>query len=149
MLRARTSENRRRKTAAEPSRRRAADFESAARRYVAMAVHDLRNPLTVIAGYTALLDEESLGDLTAQQREAVDAIKRQARVLLSSSISDRARPHARAVGAVPCALRGRSAVRRPSHHVLRALRHEPALAGSEATFDFTSDRRRLSRLRRT
>jgi signal transduction histidine kinase len=58
--------------------------ESAARRYVAMAVHDLRNPLNVVAGYTALLDEESLGTLTAQQREAVEAIKRQARVLLTS-----------------------------------------------------------------
>jgi len=119
--------------------------ESAARRYVAMAVHDLRNPLNVIAGYTALLDEESLGDLTAQQREAVDAIKRQARVLLSSVdqlIELDRMPRTRSelspsrfeVGQLFEDLRTTCFA-----HCATSL-HWP---GSEATFDFTSDRRRL------
>lgn len=58
--------------------------DAQARRYVAMAVHDLRNPLNVVAGYTALLQENSLGSLTEEQREAVEAIGRQCQVLLSA-----------------------------------------------------------------
>jgi signal transduction histidine kinase len=119
--------------------------ESAARRYVAMAVHDLRNPLNVIAGYTALLDEESLGDLTAQQREAVDAIKRQARVLLSSV------DQLIELDRMPRARSELCAARFEVGQLFEDLRttcfahcatsvHWP---GHEATFDFTSDRRRL------
>jgi signal transduction histidine kinase len=64
----------------EPTRHK--DNESEARRYVAMAVHDLRNPLNVISGYGGLLADGSLGPLNPEQREAVDAINRQLGSLL-------------------------------------------------------------------
>jgi signal transduction histidine kinase len=62
----------------------AAAADAPARRYVAMAVHDLRNPLNVVAGYTALLEEGSLGSLSPEQREAIEAIGRQCHVLLTA-----------------------------------------------------------------
>ncbi len=57
------------------------DSHDHARRYVAMAVHDLRNPLNVLAGYAGLLADESLGPLTDDQRRAAAAIERQVGVL--------------------------------------------------------------------
>lgn len=56
--------------------------EEQARRYVAMVVHDLRNPLNVVSGYSGLLNDGSLGPLTDQQSEAVTAISRQVTSLL-------------------------------------------------------------------
>jgi signal transduction histidine kinase len=38
-------------------------------KFLGMAAHDLRNPLTIIKGYTALLSEGVLGPLSAQQIE--------------------------------------------------------------------------------
>lgn len=57
------------------------DLRNNVRRYVAMAVHDLRNPLNVLVGYAGLLADESLGPLTDDQRRAVAAIERQVNVL--------------------------------------------------------------------
>jgi signal transduction histidine kinase len=56
--------------------------DARARRHVAMAAHDLRNPLHVVMGYADLLDEEALGTLSSEQRDAVSAITRQAETLL-------------------------------------------------------------------
>jgi signal transduction histidine kinase len=118
--------------------------ETAARRYVAMAVHDLRNPLNVIAGYTALLDEETLGTLTVQQREAVDAIKRQSRTLLKAvdhllELDRMPKTPQRAVS--------RFEVRELFDELRRTcFAHSTARItwpGPEVAFDFSCDRRRL------
>ena len=69
---------------APPATQTATAADAPARRYVAMAVHDLRNPLNVVAGYTALLEEGSLGPLSPEQREAIEAIGRQCYVLLTA-----------------------------------------------------------------
>ncbi len=57
---------------------------AATRRHVAMAVHDLRNPLNVLAGYSDLLADGSLGSLSEDQARAVDAIQRQVHVLTAA-----------------------------------------------------------------
>lgn len=44
--------------------------------FVGMAAHDLRNPLQVIQGYSMLLLNKSFGELSAQQKHFVSAIKR-------------------------------------------------------------------------
>jgi signal transduction histidine kinase len=43
--------------------------------FIDVAAHELRTPTTVILGYTGLLMQKDWGELTAQQREAVDAIE--------------------------------------------------------------------------
>ncbi len=50
--------------------------------FIGMAAHDLRNPLQVIDGYSALLLREALGPLTPQQREMVSAISRNSDFML-------------------------------------------------------------------
>jgi len=120
-------------------------IERAARRYVAMAVHDLRNPLNVVSGYAALLEEESLGALSPEQREAVDAIGRQTKTLLSvvdllidldrmTAAGSRLEPSRFEVGALFEDLR-RTCFPQANGQV--------QWPGSEAGFEFTSDRRRL------
>ena len=46
--------------------------------FLATASHELRTPLTSIAGYVELLEDGDLGELSAQQRRAVDVIHRNA-----------------------------------------------------------------------
>jgi signal transduction histidine kinase len=119
--------------------------EAAARRYVAMAVHDLRNPLNVVAGYANLLADRSLGELGDQQRDAVEAIERQVGTLLSvvdqlieldriTSCSDTIHPTTFEL--------------RPLFEEIRATCFPHANGrvrwpGPEASFEFTTDRRRV------
>jgi signal transduction histidine kinase len=55
-----------------------------ASRLIAMVVHDLRNPLGVLAGYASALASSTLGPLNEEQQSAVRAIDRQVQVLTSS-----------------------------------------------------------------
>ena len=55
--------------------------QDAARRRVAMAAHDLRNPLSVLNGYVDLLAEGGLGELSEPQSKAAEAMRRQVDVL--------------------------------------------------------------------
>ncbi|TFH21018.1 MAG: HAMP domain-containing histidine kinase [Myxococcales bacterium] len=55
--------------------------EDAARRRVAMAVHDLRNPLAVLSGYVELLADGGRGELNDQQTAAAESMSRQVAVL--------------------------------------------------------------------
>jgi signal transduction histidine kinase len=50
--------------------------------FIGIAAHDLRNPLQVIDGYSALLLREAFGPLTPQQREMVSAISRNSDFML-------------------------------------------------------------------
>jgi signal transduction histidine kinase len=136
-------------SAARPSRRPAdpgvRENESQARRYVAMAVHDLRNPLNVISGYGGLLADGTLGVLTDEQHEAVDAINRQLGSLLT--VIDRLIDFDRLTHAESTVT--------PTRFVLRDLfeeirercfapqEREISWPGPEANFDFSTDRRRL------
>ncbi len=52
-------------------------------RFLGMAVHDLRTPLTVIRGYAALLEEGRLGDLSTAQRDVVARITRSSETMLA------------------------------------------------------------------
>jgi signal transduction histidine kinase len=119
--------------------------DAPARRYVAMAAHDLRNPLNVVAGYAELLNENNLGALTPEQQEAVRAISRQCKTLLSTVDQlielDR--------------LASGSGELQVSQFLVRTLFDDvrslcfPQSNGSirwpgaEAAFDFQSDRRRI------
>jgi signal transduction histidine kinase len=46
--------------------------------FMSIATHELKTPINVITGYTELVDEGVYGDLTPQQREALQAIRNQA-----------------------------------------------------------------------
>lgn len=119
--------------------------ETQARRYVAMAVHDLRNPLNVISGYGGLLADGTLGPLSDEQRDAVDAINRQLGSLLG--VIDRMIDFDRLT-------RAENTVA-PARFVLRDLFDEIRTRcfgtdertvewpGPEAAFEFVTDRRRL------
>jgi signal transduction histidine kinase len=120
--------------------------DSTARRYVAMAVHDLRNPLNVIAGYAALLQDESLGSLNEHQSEAIDAIGRQVQVLLSA-VDQLIELHRMSGGvatqatALPFDVRGLFDDVRTTCFPNAGER--VAWPGHEAGFDFCGDRRRV------
>jgi len=47
--------------------------------FVGVAGHELKTPINVIRGYTALIEEELAGELTAPQREILDGIAEQTR----------------------------------------------------------------------
>lgn len=49
--------------------------------FVGNMSHELRTPLAHLVGYTELLDDESLGPLTAEQHKAVDVLKKSHRRL--------------------------------------------------------------------
>ena len=69
---------------ADPLETSDGDSESAdvaARKRVAMAVHDLRNPLAVLAGYVDLIATKSLGELNEQQTKAAEAMRGQIDVI--------------------------------------------------------------------
>jgi len=44
--------------------------------FLATVIHELRTPMTSITGYTEMLQDETLGELTATQRRLLDAIDR-------------------------------------------------------------------------
>jgi len=121
------------------------DGERRARRYVAMAAHDLRNPLNVVMGYADLLADGTLGELSPAQVEAVGAIARQTDTLLAvvDEIVDLDR------------LATGSSTVAASRFELRALFDELRTRcfldredavdwpGPEAGFEFTTDRRKV------
>ena len=51
-------------------------------RFLAAVSHELRTPMTVILGFTGTLLRGTQGELTAQQRESLDRVQRNARLLL-------------------------------------------------------------------
>lgn len=51
--------------------RRATDLETAKSEFLRLASHELRGPLTVIRGYTAMLAQGTLGELSAEAARAV------------------------------------------------------------------------------
>ena len=119
--------------------------DAPARRYVAMAVHDMRNPLNVVAGYTALLEEGSLGALSPEQREAIEAIGRQCHVLLSAVDQlielDRLGRGRHEVSMSSFVLRGLfDDVRNTCFPRCNGQVRWP---GAESAFEFQSDRRRI------
>lgn len=121
----------------------APEFE--ARRYVAMAVHDLRNPLNVISGYGGLLADETLGPLTAEQQEAVAAINRQLAGL--SGLIDRLIDFDRLARAETTVTATKFTLRELFDEIRERCFGASALPvawpGPEAGFEFATDRRRL------
>lgn len=119
--------------------------ESAARRYVAMAVHDLRNPLNVLAGYGSLLADGTLGPLGTEQKEAVDAINRQLGSILG--LIDRLIDFDRLARAESTVNACRFNVRELFDEIRRRCFDDagPNISwpDAEAGFDFVTDRRRL------
>jgi signal transduction histidine kinase len=119
--------------------------ERDARRYVAMAVHDLRNPLNVISGYGDLLADGTLGPLTSQQAEAVAAINRQLEALsgLINRLIDFDRL-ARAETTVSATqFNVRALFDEIREHCFGTSALPVAWPGAEAGFEFVTDRRRL------
>jgi len=51
--------------------------------FLGIAAHDLRTPLTVIKGWCDLFNEEMLGALNDEQKEAVDGITQQVKLMLN------------------------------------------------------------------
>ncbi len=60
---------------------RLAELDRMKAEFVSIATHELRTPLNVISGYAELLGDGIYGDLSPSQREALEAIRDQARVL--------------------------------------------------------------------
>jgi DNA-binding response OmpR family regulator len=48
-----------------------------------IAAHDLRTPLTVIKGWCDLFNEGMLGELSTEQREAIDGVTQQVKLMLN------------------------------------------------------------------
>jgi signal transduction histidine kinase len=112
---------------------------------VAMAVHDLRNPLNVISGYGGLLADGTLGPLSAEQRDAVSAINRQLAGL--SGLIDRLIDFDRLARAETTVSAEEFNVRALFDEIRERCFGASALPvawpGAEAGFDFVTDRRRL------
>ncbi len=132
------SQPRRDTRASEPS-------EQQARRYVAMVVHDLRNPLNVVSGYSGLLEDQSLGPLTDEQRDAVTAISRQVTSLLGvieqlidldGLLSPSGAPHVETFEA-------RSLFEGMRSSCFPHAEARVRWPGPESAFEFSTDRRRL------
>jgi signal transduction histidine kinase len=119
--------------------------ESDARRYVAMAVHDLRNPLNVISGYGSLLADETLGKMAAEQADAVDAINRQVAVLLGliEQLIDFDRLASAETSLAPSVVRLRELFDELRERCFASTSAPVSWPDAEAAFDFVTDRRRL------
>ncbi len=52
------------------------ELDRAKTEYMATCIHELRTPVTSIAGYAELLEDEATGDLNPQQREFIASISR-------------------------------------------------------------------------
>jgi signal transduction histidine kinase len=59
---------------AEAARREAEKANAAKGRFLAATSHDLRSPLNAIAGYTELLEQQTYGPITDQQRHALSRL---------------------------------------------------------------------------
>ena len=129
----------------DPETRSEEDVESATRRYIAMAVHDLRNPLNVVAGYAGLLEEGSLGGLGDEQREAVAAIQRQVTVLLSvvDQLIDLDRAPGRGAEVIPSRFDVRELLEELRSACFTHANGRVAWPGPETTFEVVTDRRRV------
>ena len=60
---------------------RLAELDRIKAEFMGVASHELKTPINVIRGYTELIEEELVGDLTDNQREILDRIAEQTRVL--------------------------------------------------------------------
>ncbi len=132
---------------AEPSEQRPPEQESidAVRRYLAMAVHDLRNPLNVLAGYAGLLAAESLGPLNEDQKRAVAAIDRQVTALAQAiehliDVERIARGECRVE---PARFEVRTLFDDLAQRCFAHVGERLTWPQQEAAFDFFTDRRRL------
>lgn len=65
------------------ARRLAEESNAAKAKFLSMMSHDLRSPLTTIYGNADLLAKSALGDLNAEQAEAVEAIREAARMQMT------------------------------------------------------------------
>jgi len=121
------------------------ESDARARRHVAMAAHDLRNPLHVVMGYADLLDEGALGELSEQQREAVVAISRQAETLLSvvDDLIDIDRVFTRNETTVSTEFDVRALFDELRERCFRGREGELDWPGPEAAFSFRTDRRKF------
>ena len=119
--------------------------ETDARRYVAMAVHDLRNPLNVISGYGSLLADETLGKMAPEQADAVDAINRQVAVLLGliEQLIDFDRLASAETSLAPSVVRLRELFDELRERCFASTSAPVSWPDAEAAFDFVTDRRRL------
>jgi signal transduction histidine kinase len=119
--------------------------ETDARRYVAMAVHDLRNPLNVISGYGSLLADETLGQMSPEQADAVDAINRQVTVLLGliEQLIDFDRLARSETSLAPSVVRLRELFDELRERCFASTAPPVSWPDAEAAFDFVTDRRRL------
>jgi len=59
--------------------RRLSELDRLKAEFVGVAGHELKTPINVIRGYTALIEEELAGELTTPQREILDGIAEQTR----------------------------------------------------------------------
>ncbi len=131
----------------EPSPKKSTDGDAReqARRYVAMAVHDLRNPLNVLSGYAGLLADESLGPLNEDQRRAAQAMCRQVGVLADAIDQlidlDRIASSAATVESTAFVLSELFAEIR--ERCFTHLQEEIDWPREEAAFEVVTDRRRL------
>jgi signal transduction histidine kinase len=61
--------------------RRLAELDRLRAEFLGVASHELKTPINVIRGYTELIEEELAGELTQHQREIMQRIEEQTRVL--------------------------------------------------------------------
>jgi signal transduction histidine kinase len=61
--------------------RRLAELDRLRAEFLGVASHELKTPINVIRGYTELIEEELAGELTTHQREIMQRIEEQTRVL--------------------------------------------------------------------
>jgi len=116
-----------------------------ARRHVAMAVHDMRNPLSVLTGYAELLADGSLGELDEGQREAVDAIRRQSSLLADVVNALVGAEREDANDSAPYSTFGvREIFDELAETCFPSFADRIVWPGPEAAFAFTTDRERVS-----
>lgn len=60
---------------------RLAELDKLRAEFMSISTHELKTPINVISGYAELLHERVLGDVNLKQREALDSIREQTRVL--------------------------------------------------------------------